>query len=312
MRPAGCIVFVVVLLSLTDAAGKQVPAPTSTYLFSALTGDSLSGWTVEHKSPDSVTAANGVMTVTDQAGWVRVERIVGDFTLRLDARMTSPSGGALLVIRGHNSSREALGYALPLATDTASIGSAPKLTMLRFNQSGLAHALRAQDDWHTYVVHCEGGHIIASVNGEVIASESGLSSAEGWIGVRTEGAILELRKISIGPPKTQVQPSQGFMANPAYLPGNTVTLPKLLREVKPAYTADAMRAKISGAVLLECVIRPDGRVSDVQVLRSLDPNFGLDQEAIKAASQWRFAPGLKDGQPVPVVVTIELTFTLRK
>jgi TonB family protein len=72
-----------------------------------------------------------------------------------------------------------------------------------------------------------------------------------------------------------------------------------------------MRAKVQGTVLLECIVRPDGTVSDVQVLRSLDPIFGLDQEAIKAASQWRFAPGTRFGQPVPVLITIELQFTLR-
>ena len=94
-------------------------------------------------------------------------------------------------------------------------------------------------------------------------------------------------------------------------PGNGVTLPLLIKEVKPAYTSDAMRAKIQGTVLLECVVRPDGTVTDIQVLRSLDPTFGLDQEAIKAARQWRFRPGMRLGEPVPVLVTIELTFTLR-
>jgi outer membrane biosynthesis protein TonB len=47
------------------------------------------------------------------------------------------------------------------------------------------------------------------------------------------------------------------------------------------------------------------------VVRSLDPTFGLDQEAIKAARQWRFRPGRLMGEAVPVLVTIELTFTLR-
>jgi TonB family protein len=96
-----------------------------------------------------------------------------------------------------------------------------------------------------------------------------------------------------------------------YQPGNGVTLPRIIREVKPAYTSDAMRAKIQGAVLLQCTVRPDGSVSDITVLRSLDPTFGLDQEAIKAARQWRFAPGTRMGQPVSVQITIELTFTLR-
>jgi TonB family protein len=39
---------------------------------------------------------------------------------------------------------------------------------------------------------------------------------------------------------------------------------------------------------------------------------GLDEEAIKAAKQWKFAPGTRNGEPVPVMVSIELTFTLGK
>ncbi len=97
----------------------------------------------------------------------------------------------------------------------------------------------------------------------------------------------------------------------AYRPGNGVENPRLLREVKPAYTADAMRAKIQGAVLLECVVLPDGTIGEVRVVRSLDSTFGLDQEAVKAAKQWRFQPGTRFGEPVPVLITIELTFTLR-
>jgi len=96
-----------------------------------------------------------------------------------------------------------------------------------------------------------------------------------------------------------------------FQPGNGVETPKLLKEVKPQYTAQAMRAKIQGTVLLECVVRPDGSVGDIRVKRSLDSSFGLDQEAIKAARQWQFAPGSRLGQPVPVLVTIEIAFTLR-
>ena len=96
-----------------------------------------------------------------------------------------------------------------------------------------------------------------------------------------------------------------------YRPGSGVTNPKLLVEVKPTYTADAMRAKIQGVVTLEAVVMPDGTVGNVQIVRSLDPTFGLDQEAIKTVKRWRFAPGTRMGQPVPVLVEIEMTFTLR-
>jgi protein TonB len=90
-----------------------------------------------------------------------------------------------------------------------------------------------------------------------------------------------------------------------------VTSPRLVREKKPDYTADAMRAKVQGSVLLQCIVLPDGTVGEVTVLRSLDQVFGLDEQAIKAARQWQFIPGQRFGEPVPVYITIELTFTLR-
>jgi TonB family protein len=105
--------------------------------------------------------------------------------------------------------------------------------------------------------------------------------------------------------------SGGGTGGGAYRPGNGVTMPRLLREVKPNYTSDAMRAKIQGKVLVECIVNIHGEVTDVKILHSLDPTFGLDQEAIKAAKQWRFSPGTRLGEPVPVLVSIELSFTLR-
>ena len=95
--------------------------------------------------------------------------------------------------------------------------------------------------------------------------------------------------------------SGGGTGGGVYQPGNGVTLPRVLHEVKPQYTSDAMRAKVQGTVLLECVVRPDGSVGDVQVVRSLDSTFGLDQEAIKAAQavalRARHAPGRGRSRP---------------
>ncbi len=93
--------------------------------------------------------------------------------------------------------------------------------------------------------------------------------------------------------------------------GNGVMAPRVVKEVKPAYTAEAMRAKVQGVVWLRCIVLPDGTVGRVEVVRSLDSTFGLDQEAVKAARQWRFMPGTRQGEPVAVRITIELTFTLR-
>ncbi len=87
--------------------------------------------------------------------------------------------------------------------------------------------------------------------------------------------------------------------------------PRVLVQVPPQYTNAAMQAKVQGVVLLEALVRADGSVGDVRVVRSLDPVFGLDQQAIRAVKNWRFAPGSRREQAVPMLVTVELTFTIR-
>lgn len=94
-------------------------------------------------------------------------------------------------------------------------------------------------------------------------------------------------------------------------PGSGVLPPRVRLEVKPQYTPDAMRAKIQGLVVVAVVVLPDGTVTDARVIRSLDRTFGLDAKAVEAARQWRFFPGTRQGQPVPVLVNIELEFNLR-
>ena len=58
-------------------------------------------------------------------------------------------------------------------------------------------------------------------------------------------------------------------------------------------------------------MQPEGACTDIHVKRSFTPAFGLDQQAVKAAADWRFRPGTYHGQPVPVIVTMEIAFTLR-
>lgn len=94
-------------------------------------------------------------------------------------------------------------------------------------------------------------------------------------------------------------------------PGNGVSWPVLVRQVKPQYTSEAMRAKTQGVIRLECVIERDGRVGMCDVVNTLAAAFGLDGQAIKAAQQWQFRPAMRGGEPVRVSVPIELEFNLR-
>lgn len=96
-----------------------------------------------------------------------------------------------------------------------------------------------------------------------------------------------------------------------FKPGNGVTLPRVIKEVKPDYTDAAKQQRISGSVWLQIVVTEKGDVGDVEVTRSLDKEYGLDDQAVTAARQWKFEPGKKDDKPVPVQVTLEMTFTLK-
>jgi protein TonB len=117
--------------------------------------------------------------------------------------------------------------------------------------------------------------------------------------------------------------SGGNFGGGAFQSGNGITDPTLLVEVKPNYTGDAMRAKLQGLVEMQAIVKPDGTVdpNSLRITRSLDQTFGLDDEAKKAVRQWRFKPGIcqrsegcgtaRRGEPVAVLVLVELSFTLR-
>jgi TonB family protein len=102
-------------------------------------------------------------------------------------------------------------------------------------------------------------------------------------------------------------------AESALEPGKAsgVSWPAIVQEDKPRYTKAAMSAKIQGTVELKLTILPDGSVGDVRVTRSLDTQHGLDQAAIESAKRWRFKPGMKNGVPVPTIVTLVLEFRLK-
>jgi protein TonB len=98
----------------------------------------------------------------------------------------------------------------------------------------------------------------------------------------------------------------GGFGGGAYRMGSGIVPPTLLTQVSPRYTADALRHRIQGSVMLEVVVSREGVPVAIRVTRSLDP--GLDEEAIAAAREWRFTPGRLGSTPVDVLVTIVLNF----
>jgi periplasmic protein TonB len=99
----------------------------------------------------------------------------------------------------------------------------------------------------------------------------------------------------------------GGLAGLAVRVGGAIKEPRKLKDVRPEYPSIAMEARVQGVVILECTISPEGTVSDVRVLRGIPL---LDQAAIAAVKQWIYQPTLLNGEPVPVIMTVTVNFTL--
>jgi TonB family protein len=107
-------------------------------------------------------------------------------------------------------------------------------------------------------------------------------------------------------------PADTFGAGAYVIDGRSALVPPVRRSlVKPTYTPEALRAKIEGIVELEAIVDVNGHVSEVRVTKSLDTEFGLDAEAIKAVQATTYTPATLDGKPVPCRIVVELRFTVR-
>jgi TonB family protein len=89
-------------------------------------------------------------------------------------------------------------------------------------------------------------------------------------------------------------------------PVNNLSSPVAMRKVDPAYPLELMRQNVAGTVILYGIIRADGTVSDVRVLRSVDDR--LDHFASEAIAKWQFQPATKNGTAVDVEATFWIPF----
>ena len=108
---------------------------------------------------------------------------------------------------------------------------------------------------------------------------------------------------AVADPQLQEKPREVYRIGP------DVTEPLVLTQTTPKYTEEARRARREGVVILKAVLEPDGHVGDIVLVKGL--GFGLDERSAETLmKQWRFKPATRDGKPVAVQVTIEITFRL--
>jgi TonB family protein len=90
--------------------------------------------------------------------------------------------------------------------------------------------------------------------------------------------------------------------------GGAIREPRKISDVRPRYPDKAKAKRIQGTVVLQCVISPTGKVADLTLLYAIDRS--LADAAMEAVRQWEYTPTLVDGRPVPVTMTVTVTFRL--
>ena len=140
-----------------------------------------------------------------------------------------------------------------------------------------------------------------------------MCSAAGQQSSVTPDSETALQSSSSGSESTPCRPQRPTATTPfdicKYLPlGPSIRCPRAVAAPDPVYSETARKAKINGTVVVALAINERGGVDAVKVVRRLEP--GLDQNAMDAVKQWEFAPATKNGKPVAVQMSVEVTFKL--
>ena len=108
------------------------------------------------------------------------------------------------------------------------------------------------------------------------------------------------------PPPPAPKPKPAAPAGPQRIGGN-VQAANLIRQVKPQYPPLAKAARVQGTVKFEAIIAKDGTIQNLKMISG--PPL-LVQAAMQAVQQWQYKPTLLNGEPVEVITTIDVNFTL--
>jgi TonB family protein len=127
-----------------------------------------------------------------------------------------------------------------------------------------------------------------------------------WLGPAARDYRDFLRKTGRGDDANALEKS--WPSGGVFRVGKSVTAPMAMAHREPEYTEAARVGRFMGTVIVYLEVDPSGAAANIQVLEGL--GFGLDEKAVEAIETWKFRPGIREGQPVPVIATVEINFRL--
>lgn len=136
----------------------------------------------------------------------------------------------------------------------------------------------------------------------VVGPASNGPGSGGGIGTGSGGGIGSGTGGGLGPG------SGGGTGGGPFSVGGNVSEPIPIYQPDPPYSEEARKAKFQGIVVLSIIVDAQGNVHDVQVVKPL--GLGLDEQAVRTVQTWKFKPAQRNGVPVPVRVSVEISFRL--
>jgi TonB family protein len=253
----------------------------------------------------------GVLEIRGGGGWLRTPRLYLNFRLSFEFSTPTPELDTGVLIRTWTGMGgwPGTGYRVHLpvdpTTDPSAVLVGHKLPVAVVEKGGLV--LKPGGEWQHVEITGEGPRITVAMNGTVVGVFD-IERYGGHVLFDNRKGLVRLRNISIRSTERPPEVSVNVMTE-RELKAAGGQPPKLIRELRPSYTDEAMRRIAQGRVDLDVVVLPNGSPGAVRVKRSLDPD--LDVSAIAAVRAWKFKPAVLDGKPVAVLVDVEMTFTLK-
>lgn len=291
-----CLLLLFALLSLAGGTSQNAPAePPILY--------------AEKGARYSFRA--GVLEIQGGRGWLRTPRLYLDFVLTFEFRTTAPDTDMGVLVRTWTgrSGWPDRGYRIRLPTaagpDAAAVFEARRQQVIVVRQGTVI--TRPASEWQSVEISGVGTDVTVRLNDAMVGVFE-VETFGGHILLENRKGRVELRNFTVVDRPVTYDGSDGLLTfERLQRAGGQV--PKVARELKPSYTAAARRRKAAGTVLLKAIVLEDGSVGPVGVVRSLDPD--LDVSAVAALQAWKFTPGTLNGKQVPVLVEVEMTFSLR-
>jgi TonB family protein len=228
-------------------------------------------------------SADGTITRKKSSGALRSEELFTDFTLTFDVAMDKDTEVVVMIRANDLQGSELRGPTVHLP------------------------AAQTPGAWRQVEIVADGKQLTFKIDGTLLAkAENG--AFPGLICFVVRKGKAGFRRVTIAPIDRPFEPATGPLAEKE-LKARGGTSPRLLEQVKPSYSENAMRAKVQGIVTMEAVVMLDGSIGAVKVVRSLHPE--LDATAVGTVRHWKFAPAMVDGKAVASLVVIEMQFMLR-